>query len=268
MELATLGGLFLALTAMVATVFLEGGSLGALWGPPAFVLVVGGTVGATIMSHPTADVARLPRILVRAFVPPRIDPAPVVRALVGLADKARRQGLLALQEDPDSQVHPLVTRGVAMVVDGLPAESIREAMDNEVAVIEERELGRAAMLETAGGYAPTIGIIGTVFGLVNVLSHLSNADGLGHSIAMAFLATLYGIATANLFWLPLGAKVKRQIEAERLLGEMITLGVAALQAGEHPRSLQEKLSVYIPAGGKAKADTEARSAVGREVEAS
>lgn len=246
MDLATAGGLLIAAVSMIVTVYWEGSHLSSLFGPSALLLIIGGTLGATMMSHSLQEVVQLPRVILQGFFPKRPDPLPLIDKMVQLAEKARRQGLLALQDEVAGAGHPLIARGLSLVVDGFDPEAIREVLEAQLAIEEKRARALPAMLETAGGYAPTIGIIGTVMGLVHVLSNLSDADKLGGAIAVAFLATFYGIATANLFWLPLAAKVKRQVEEETLLGEMLIAGIVALQTGENPRTLREKLVVFVP----------------------
>lgn len=245
MDLTTLVGLVVGFGALVVTVFMEGGSLSSLIQAPAFVLIVGGTLGACIIGTRGKDLRAVPKVLASAFIRKEQDPYELIDRLVQMAERARREGLLALQDDVATLGNPLLVRGVQMIVDGTDPEVVKATMETQVELDEHRKLAAGSFMEQAGAYAPTIGIVGTVMGMVNVLSNLSNPESLAHSIAMAFLATFYGILTANLFWLPLGRKVKENIAYETLLGKMCVAGVTGLQTGEAPRSLREKLEAYI-----------------------
>lgn len=252
MDLTTLVGLLLGFGAILAAMVMEGGNLGSLIQAPAFVLIVGGTLGASIIGTRGKDLRSVPKALGSAFVRKEQDPYELIDRLVQMAERARREGLLALQDDVATLGNPLLVRGVQMIVDGTDPEVVKATMETQVELDEHRKLASASFFDSAGAYAPTIGIIGTVMGMVNVLSNLSNPEALAHSIAMAFLATLYGILTANLLWLPLGKKIKENISYEALLGKMCVAGVTGLQTGEAPRSLREKLEAYISEDGPTK----------------
>lgn len=252
MDLATLGGLLLAAGAIAAAEFLDGGSLHELWSLSALVLIVGGTLGATAISYALSDLLAVPRAVLSAFRSGRQDLPALVRRIVSLADKARREGLLSLQDEVDAVENPVLRRGLIMVADGIDPAEVEAALDTEGRLIEQRALRAAAVLETAGGYAPTMGIIGTVAGLVRVLGNMQDQSQLAAQIAVAFLATFYGIATANLFWLPLAAKLKRNVEATAQSHELILEGLMAVQAGLMPRRVQDRLSVYLTPADQAR----------------
>ncbi|HYG56992.1 MAG TPA: flagellar motor protein [Symbiobacteriaceae bacterium] len=245
MDLATIIGLLIGFGALVVSVFMEGASLLDLFKPSAFVLILGGTIGATMIGYRNGDLRRVPGLIRSAFVPLQQDPHDLIDRIVRMAEKARREGLLALQDDVASLDNPLLERGVQLIVDGTDPEIVRQTMETQVDLQEERMLNAAGILDAAGGYAPTIGIIGTVMGLVNVLGNIGNPESLAHSISLAFLATLWGILTANLIWLPLGSKVKQNIHYETRIGRMCITGVSGLQTGEAPRALREKLEVFL-----------------------
>lgn len=250
MDIATVVGIVVAVGGILASVIMDGGHLGALFSESALVLIIGGTLGMTMMSYTLADIIALPKIMMGAFFSHKHNPPELVDKLVGMAEKARKEGLLALQDEVKSLSNPLLARGVTLIVDGTDPEVVRNTLETQVKLEEQHALGQAGIMDAAGGYAPTVGIIGTVMGLVHVLGNLSNAEKLGPAIAIAFLATFYGIATANLFWLPLGAKLKGNVHRETLIGEMIIHGVVSLQTGEAPRAMREKLEVFLMAKAK------------------
>lgn len=262
LDLATVGGLIFALVALVAGAALEHVTLSSLLGPSAFLIVIGGTIGATIVSHTVEDLKMVPRGLKLSFVPPRLDYHGMIDLLVGLSEKARRNGLLSLQEDADEATNPVVQRGLTMAVDGADPEAVVEVMQAMSEQHANELLRGAAVFETAGGFAPTLGIMGTVMGLITIMGNLSDPDTLGPAIAVAFLATLYGLGSANLFFLPVGNKIKGIAGQQRHFNEMIIVGIEGIQAGENPRNLREKLSIYLPSstGGRA------RSAAGAPVQ--
>lgn len=255
MDLATIGGFIFTIIAVAAGAALEHVKFGSLLGPSAFLIVIGGSIGATIISHTMEELKSLPKGLKLTISPPRRDYSGMVDLLVGLAEKARRNGLLSLQEDADQAANPLVKRGLTMAVDGADPEAVLEVMQ-AISEQQANDVQRGAtVLETAGGYSPTLGIMGTVMGLITIMGQLSEPDTLGPAIAVAFLATLYGIAFANLIFLPMGSKIKAIVKQQNHFNEMIIVGIEGIQAGENPRNLREKLSIYLPstAGGKAKA---------------
>ncbi len=247
MDLTTIAGLLVALASLVTSVLLDNGSLLALWKPSALVLIVGGTIGATLIGVRVSDLRKLPGIFLSAFHTTKEDPQEIIERLVSMSERARREGLLALQDDVRSIDNSLMARGLQLIVDGTDPEIVRTAMETQVEISEHKSTEMAEVLSTAGGYSPTMGIIGTVMGLVQVLGHLGESDvsELSKAIALAFLATFYGIFLANIFWLPLASKVKQNVAYEALIGRMYIAGITGLQTGEGPRALREKLEVYL-----------------------
>src|SRR5207245_3158408 len=187
-----------------------------------------------------------PKILGVAFHQEHTSERDLVALFVRLAERARREGLLALESEAAEIHDPSIKKGVLLVVDGTDPELVREVMESDVAAMSERHEGKYAMFEAAGGFAPTMGIIGTVMGLVNVLSHLDKPDELGKSIATAFIATLYGVLTANLFWLPVGERLKQRNKEEVARRTLAVEGVLAVQAGDNPRVGRETLEAFLP----------------------
>lgn len=253
MDLATIGGFIFALVMIVLGAKLEHVTFDSMLGPSAFLIVVGGSIGATILSHTMEDLKMLGPATKMALMPPKLDYHGMIDTLVSLADKARRNGLLSLQEDAEQATNPLVKRGLTMAVDGSDPEHVAEALESMVEMEKEEKIHASMVWDTVGGYAPTIGILGTVMGLVGIMGNLSAPDTLGPLIAVAFLATLYGVGFANLIFLPLGAKIKGAVKQQAKFNEMIIEGIIGLQSGENPRNLREKLSIYAPHGSAKKA---------------
>ncbi len=244
MDVTTGLGLVAAVAALIVSVFMEGGSLQSLLNPSALVIILGGTLGATVMSYSPRELARVPALLGQVFF--SRDPAfgEVIDTLVGYAEKARREGLLVLQEYVHQEDDPFLVRGLNLVIDGADPEMVRSILETDLAVREREYLTEAGIFETAGGYAPTMGIIGTVMGLVHVLGNLQDTSKLGPAIAVAFLATFYGIASANLVWLPMAAKLKLRARKSVAEKELMLEGILSIQAGENPRMVREKLEVF------------------------
>lgn len=251
MDWATPAGMAIAAAALIISILMDGGHISQLWNLSALILVVGGTVGFTVTTFRLSEIARLPVAILRAFVPPSEDREALLSDLVRMAEAARRDGILVLQDRLGSIAHPLMRRGLGLVIDGIDPEKLRETLLEEIEV-ERRDIeDMAAVLEQAGGYAPTVGIIGTVMGLVHVLGNLSEAEKLGPAIAVAFMATFYGIFTANFFWLPLGAKIRAQAQRTAETGHMILVGLTSIYTGENPSVLREKLEVFVRRGAGA-----------------
>ncbi len=263
MDFGTIIGLVIACGSIVAALWMDGGHLSSLWSGSAFLLVNGGTIGATAISFPLEELKQIPKLLGKAFTGSKVDGTKSIDTIVALVEKARREGLLTLQNETAKIDDAFLVRGIELVVDGTDPHAVRSILETDISFMEKRHKAGAGILEAAGGYAPTIGIIGTVMGLVHVLGNLSKPDTLGPAIAVAFLATFYGIATANLIWLPLAGKLKARSADEVLMREMVLEGVLSLQAGESPRIVREKLEVFLPPKDK---KAEAQAAAGRAVE--
>jgi chemotaxis protein MotA len=187
----------------------------------------------------------VPTLFRIGFVGSDFHPTEMIQVLVRFAEKARREGLLALEDELASVDNAFVKKGMQLVIDGTDAELVRSILETELNFIQERHHKGAAILEAAGGYAPTMGIIGTVMGLVNVLGNLSNAESLGPAIATAFIATLYGIGLANLMFLPLAGKLKNRSANEVLVYEVALEGILSVQSGDNPRIVEEKLKAFL-----------------------
>ena len=239
---------------MLLGLILEGGEPAELIFPSAFIIVFGGTFGAALLSFPLKAVLGLPTLIMGAFKGFAHNAAETIDEIVLMADKARREGLLSLEEEANKIDNEYMRRGLMLVVDGVDAQQVRAIMHADTRLMSERHEVGISLLESMGAFAPTMGIIGTVMGLINVLKQLNNPEHLGEAIGAAFLATLWGVWTANLLWLPLGAKLKVKDQQEVEAREMVMEGVLALQAGENPRIVREKLSAFLPPKQRSKDD--------------
>jgi chemotaxis protein MotA len=242
-------GLGVALVAILGAAVVESGSIGilfALMNLPSAMIVFGGTIGTILVAFPMERVTKLSKVLGVAFRQEATSERDLVNLFVRLAERARREGLLALETEAQEIHDESIRKGVLLVVDGTDPELVREIMESDVAAMSERHEGMFAMFAAAGGFAPTMGIIGTVMGLVNVLSHLDKPDELGKSIATAFIATLYGVLSANVFWLPIGERLKQRNKEEVAARTLAVEGVLAVQAGDNPRVVREKLEAFLP----------------------
>lgn len=250
MDSATIIGFTLALVSICATVLVEGGKLVSLINLPAFIIVFGGTTAAIMVSFPMKRIGAIPSLTKKAMGQENYHMEEMIDSLVAFAERARREGLLALENDIQNSDNQFLKKGLQLIVDGTDPDLIRSILETELVFMEKELDEKAAVFDSAGGYAPTLGIMGTVMGLVNVLNNLSEPAELGHSIATAFIATLYGVASANLFWLPIGNKLKIKAKEEIILYELILEGILSIQAGNNPRILQEKLKSFLVAAQK------------------
>jgi chemotaxis protein MotA len=245
MDITSIVGIVIGFGLLLLGFLEEGGSLSMLVVPSAFVIVFGGTIGATVMSFTLADLKKMPSIFKAVFTDKKVDYANVLESLVAVADSARREGLLSLEAKINDIENPFFARGLNLVIDGTDPELTRNMLEMEIQAYEDEQKVGSEIFMTAGGFGPTMGIIGTVMGMVNVLSNLSNPEELSAAIAVAFLATLYGISSANLLWIPFGNKIKVKTKRELLLMEMILEGILSVQAGENPRVIREKLMTFL-----------------------
>lgn len=250
MDLATLIGLILGFAGLIGGFLLEGGHAGMLLVDTAAMIVFGGTFGATIVSFPLEEIKKVPYFLKMVFTDKKVDYLTVVETMVDTADKARREGLLSLESQLGEIENPFLSRGLQLVIDGTDPELTRNMLEMEIEAFETNEKVGSEIFMVMGGFAPTMGIIGTVMGLVHVLSNVAEPDKLAGAIAVAFLATLYGVASANVLWIPFGTKLKIKVGRETMLMEMILEGVLSIQAGENPRVIKEKLMTFLPPESK------------------
>lgn len=256
----TVGGLLVSILAVLVSLLLEGGGGEGLFSLSALTIVLGGTVGATIMSHSTDELRRLPSVTLLAFGKGLQDRLATARLLLEFSEIVRRQGVLALEERAGQITDPYLKQAVSLLMDGTDSQGIESFLRTHAQLYREDVERSAQVFQTAGGYAPTMGIIGTVMGLVHVLGNLSEPDKLGGAIATAFLATFYGVASANLLWLPLGNKIRAVVQEIVLYRRMVAEAVLAIQRGEPRMLLEERLTLY--AGPQLNEDAGAPAAEG------
>ncbi|MHC1749109.1 MAG: flagellar motor protein [Cellulosilyticaceae bacterium] len=247
MDLSIIIFLLFSFGALIGAFILEGGHFMALFIGTAALIVFGGTIGAIGISFPLEELKKLPKIFGVLFKYKPIDEGKVVVKVFGLATEARQEGLLALEKHINGQEknERLIKKGLALVIDGVETEQIRKTLEADIDNIAIRHEIGISMFEAAGGYSPTMGIIGTVMGLVHVLGNLEDPSTLGPKIAVAFIATLYGVATANIVWLPIGARLKTINEKEVRTNQMIIEGIIGLQQGKNPKLIAEDMCSFL-----------------------
>jgi len=233
---------------------MEGGNPMSLLLLPPLLLVFGTTILICIAGGTMMDAKNVPKSLKRAFGGNVEPAAQMIPEVVSLADRARREGLLALEESIAGIQDPFLVKGVTMAIDGTDPEEVREILEGEVHAKKAADKQGAKFFADAGAYAPTIGIIGTVMGLVHVLENLAAPEELGHLIAAAFVATLWGVTSANVIFLPIGSRLKRLSELEVARMELVIEGVWAIQSGANPRLIAQKLTSLLPAGQQPEAE--------------
>jgi chemotaxis protein MotA len=253
MDPATLIGIVLAFAVIAFANILEGGNPLSMFFLPPMLLVFGATLAITFAGGTVADAKAAFKALKRAFVGKVASSAELVPVIVQLAERARREGLLALEDMLRDVDDRFLVRGMTLAIDGTDPQEVREILESEVYAKRVQDRQAAKFFGDAGSYAPTIGIVGTVMGLVHVLENLAEPEKLGHLIAAAFLATLWGVASANVLWLPISSRLKRLSEMEASRMELTIEGIAAIQAGSNPRIVAQKLTALLPAGQQSEA---------------
>ena len=245
MDLLSIIGFVLAMVAMIGGSILKGSGVAALWGPAAFVIVIIGTLAAITMHTPMATFKNGMKLAKWVVKPPHADGKALIAKIVEWSNSARKQGLLALEGAVSGEADPFVKKGLQMLVDGAEPEVIRSTLEVAVSSKEHFDTAGAKVWESMGIYAPTLGIIGAVMGLMAVMQNLNDPSKLGHGISAAFVATLYGIGFANLFFLPMSAKIKSAIADQTRTREMIIEGLISISQGENPRNIEAKLQGYL-----------------------
>lgn len=259
MDLTSVIGLVGAAGVVILTLIIDGGSpLELIAQPQAILITFGGALIASIFSTPMDIVIKIPKFLIIAFTQHlNLDFVGMINLISTMADKARREGLLALEEETKNITDEFLGKGIMMVVDGVDPHQIHSIMEVSIDQMKNRHKNGYAFFEAAGGFSPTFGIIGTVMGLMGVLQDLSDPDVMAKKIAAAFLATLWGLLSANLIFIPIGGKLKAKSQTEAAYRNMLMEGILSIQAGENPRVIRDKLAGYVPPAMMAKADTSA-----------
>jgi chemotaxis protein MotA len=245
MDILSVVGIVLALIAIIGGTILKGASPSALLGSAAFVIVILGTLAASLVQTPLATFMRAWKIISWVFMPPAVDSAAMIKKIVDWSNIARKQGLLGLESAVETEKDDFLKKGLQSLVDGGEPDAIRSSMEIELDTREHFDTQAAKVFESMGVYCPTLGIIGAVMGLMAVMSHLNDPSLLGHGIATAFIATIYGIAFANLLFLPMSNKLKSVIHGQSQMRTMAIEGIIAIAQGENPRNIESKLQGYF-----------------------
>lgn len=238
-------GLIVGVAAILLGQYLEGGHIGALINGPAVLIVLGGTLGAVMLQSPFATFMRGMRMLLWTFVPPQIQNEEIIRKLVSWSNIARKEGLLGLENIEEAEKDPFARKGLQLLVDGSEPDSIRAILEVDINTREHHDTQSARIFESMGGYSPTIGIIGAVIGLIQVMGNLSDPSKLGSGIAVAFVATIYGVGAANLVFIPIATKLKNIVHMQAMYREMIVEGMVSIAEGENPRNIETKLFGFL-----------------------
>lgn len=245
MDLATIGGIILGIGAILIAFLMEGGNLGAVTQLSPMILVIGGTIGAGTITTSFKTIRNVPHLLRIAFRGNLPDQTSIIDHIVKLSEKARREGVLGLEADLNEIKNPFFRKALQLVIDGTEGTVIKQILETEIAYLTQRHKAGIGFFKSLGGFSPTLGIIGTVLGLIHALSNTSEASRMASAIASAFIATLWGICMANLCYLPIGDKLRLRHEQEVANLELIMEGILAIQSGDNPRIVRLKLLSFI-----------------------
>ncbi len=245
MDKISIAGLLLGLAAIIGGQVLEGGHLASLLQPTAFFIVVGGTLGAVMLQSPLSVFRQGMKMGVWVLYPPLVEPQKHIAEISRWSHISRKEGLLALEAQIQAVRDPFAAKGLQLLVDGAEPERLREVLEVEISAWEHSLKAAAKVWESAGGYSPTIGIIGAVMGLIHVMENLSDPSKLGSGIAVAFVATIYGVGAANLVFLPVAKKLMANIARVVTLREMLVDGLVGIANGDNPRVLESRLQGYF-----------------------
>lgn len=253
MEITTIIGIIMGLTFCVIGIMLDG-EIMSFVDMPSIMIVFGGTISATIVSYPLSHLKNTFSIIKHAFRKSDIDLYKDIEMIIGIANIARREGLLALEDQVGEMNNPFLKKGIMLVVDGSDPELIKNIMQTELVFLQERHAQGQAVLESMSSYAPAFGMIGTLIGLINMLKKLDDPSGIGPSMAVALVTTFYGVILANLIFTPLSKKLKMRSSLEFLQKELMLEGLLSIQDGENPRIIKDKLTAFISRGEVARAE--------------
>jgi chemotaxis protein MotA len=245
MEPATALGLVVAFGAIIGGLIIGGTDPRAFWDAGSMVIVLGGAVGSTIISYPMKTVVNMPKYITQVFTAYRSDPLSTIELFVQLADQARREGLLSLEEQIGQVSDAFIKKGIMLVVDGVDPQVVRSVLETDSDLSGRRHDDGITVMESLASFCPAFGMIGTLIGLIAALGNLSDASQLGPAVAVAFITTFYGAVFANLIFSPLAKKLKQKNKLELTTREIIVEGVLSIQAGENPRIVREKLESFL-----------------------
>ncbi len=243
-DLATIGGLFLAMAGILGGMTLEGGNIAEIAQLTAAMIVLGGTMGAVLISSPLHVAMQAIRKLPFVFIDRVESPGAVIEQIIEFASKARKNGIVALEAEVELIPDPFLRKAMTLAVDGTDLTELRKMMELEISLEEHRAEAEVKVYEAAGGYAPTIGIVGAVLGLIQVMKHIENVNEVGKGIAVAFVATIYGVSLANIFCLPAANKLKARVHRTVERRELILEGVIGIVEGLNPKLIRSKLEAY------------------------
>jgi len=241
----TYTGIIVAIMAIVVATVMDGNSFGALIGPSSLLLVVLGSIGVSLSGFQVSDLKPVPKGIIISFTGKEPDPSDAIDRLMKFAEIARKEGVLALEEQLETLDDPFMKLGLQQVVDGIDGDLVQEVLEIELAALEDRHAPVISFIKTMGGYAPTMGMVGTVVGLINMLGNLSDPEQLGLGMSVALLTTLYGVIFANLVFLPIAAKLQRLHDLEMAQKDLVMDGILAVQGGASPRMVVERLEAYL-----------------------
>ncbi|KMY48606.1 flagellar motor stator protein MotA [Peribacillus loiseleuriae] len=253
MDKTSIIGVILGVVAIGVGMYLKGVAMSALVNPAAILVILGGTAAAVITAFPSSELKKLPKLLKILFTEQELTkPQELIQTFSEWAVIARKEGLLALETIAEQVDNQFLKNGLNLTVEGQSADYIRDVLSEEIDAMEERHLGGAAIFTQAGTYAPTLGVLGAVLGLIAALGNMDNTDELGHAISAAFVATMLGIFTGYLLWHPFANKLKRKSLAEVRIKEMMIEGILSIIEGEAPRTIEQKLTSYLTADERRK----------------
>jgi chemotaxis protein MotA len=252
-DIATIGGLVVALGLIVWSILL-GGSLSGFIDMPSVAVVIGGTIGALLINFPLKKFLALGKVIGKTFMFTLDDPGIVIDKMVRYAERARREGMLALEEDSENETDPFLRKGLRLAVDGTDPQLLEKILETDVEQIENRHSDGAKLLGMGGTFAPAYGMIGTLIGLVNMLSSLDDPTQIGAGMATALITTFYGAVLANAVFIPLQGKLEIRSKEEMVIKSMVIEGIMAIQSGDSPRIVEEKLKSFLSPIARAKVE--------------
>lgn len=245
MDILSVIGLLVGFGAILGGQYLEGGHLSSLINGVAFLIVIGGTVGAVLLQTPFNTFSRSLQMLPWVFFPPKLAPDEMLENIIEWSKVARREGLMRLESIAMDEDDVFVQKGLQLIADGAEPEIVREVLETDLDLQESHDIEASKVYESLGGYSPTIGIIGAVMGLIHVMGNLADPSSLGAGIAVAFIATIYGVMLANLLFLPIAGKLKVLVLRRSRLQMMITEGLISVAAGDNPKNIESRLQAYL-----------------------